>query len=98
VLRAVGARPRHILLLIIGEALLLTLGGIVVGILLATSTVLALDNTLAQHYGLSLSGAFAVGTVAPLFAGILMAGLLAGLLPAMRCYRRALSDGLSPGA
>ena len=98
VLRAVGARPRHILLLIIGEALLLTSGGLLVGILLATSTVLALDNTLAQHYGLSLSGAFAVGTVAPLFAGILMAGLLAGLLPAMRCYRRALSDGLSPGA
>ena len=27
---------------------------------------------------------------------LLAAGLLAGLLPAMRCYRRSLSDGLSP--
>ena len=31
VLRAVGARPRHIFLLIIGEAFLLTLGGVMVG-------------------------------------------------------------------
>lgn len=96
VLRAVGARPRHIFLLIIGEAFLLTLGGLVVGILIATLTVLALDNTLVQHYGLSLSVALTGGVIAPLFAGILVAGLLAGLLPAMRCYRRSLADGLSP--
>lgn len=96
ILRAVGAKPRHIFLLIIGEALLLTVGGLVVGILIATLTMLALENALVQHYGLSLSAAFASGAIAPLFAGILLAGLLAGLLPATRCYRRSLTDGLSP--
>jgi len=95
-LRAVGSRPRHIFLLIIGEALLLTLGGVVVGIFLAASTLSALDSTLVQQYGLSLSAAFTGSTIAPLFLGLLVAGLLAGLLPAMRCYRRSLSDGLSP--
>jgi len=97
VLRAVGARPRHVLLLITGEAFLLTLGGVVVGIVFAALALSAIDNTLVQHYGLSLSAAFSWSTIAPLFSGILVAGLLAGLLPAVRCYRRSLSDGLSPG-
>ena len=95
-LRAVGARPRHTFLLIIGEAFLLTLGGVVVGTLLAALTLSALESTLVQHYGFSLSAVFAWSTVVPLFSVILAAGLLAGLLPAMRCYRRSLSDGLSP--
>jgi putative ABC transport system permease protein len=96
VLRAVGARPRHTFLLIIGEAFLLTLGGLVMGIFLAALILSALESTLVQHYGLSLSAAFTGSTIAPLFAGMLAAGLLAGLLPALRCYRRSLSDGLSP--
>jgi len=96
VLRAVGARPRHIFLLIIGEALLLTLGGVVVGICFAALTLSALESTLVQQYGLSLSAAFSGRTIVPIFLGLLAAGLLAGLLPAMRCYRRSLSDGLSP--
>ena len=96
VLRAVGARPRHIFLLIIGEALLLTLGGVLAGIFIAALTLSALENTLVQHYGLSLSAEFTGSTIARLFSGMLAAGLLAGLLPAMRCYRRSLSDGLSP--
>ncbi|WP_156993418.1 FtsX-like permease family protein [Aeromonas fluvialis] len=96
VLRAVGARPRHIFLLIIGEALLLTLGGVLVGMFCAALTLSALESTLVQRYGLSLSAAFTWSTIVPLFSGMLAAGLLAGLLPAMRCYRRTLSDGLSP--
>jgi putative ABC transport system permease protein len=96
VLRAVGARPRHILLLITGEALLLTLGGVVVGMFLAALILLAIESALVQQYGLSLSAAFSGSTIVPLLSGIVAAGLLAGLLPAMRCYRRSLSDGLSP--
>ena len=96
VLRAVGARPRHVFLLIIGEAFLLTLGGVVLGGALAAVTLMALESTLVQHYGLSLSAAFSGRIVLPLLTGLLAAGLLAGLLPAFRCYRRSLSDGLSP--
>jgi putative ABC transport system permease protein len=96
VLRAVGARPRHIFLLIVGEALLLTLGGVVAGMFIAALTLLAIESAMVQQYGLSLSAAFSARTIAPLFSGILFAGLLAGLLPAMRCYRHSLSDGLGP--
>jgi len=96
VLRAVGARPRHIFLLITGEALLLTLGGVVAGMFFAALILLAIESALVQQYGLSLSAALFGSTIVPLLSGIVAAGLLAGLLPAMRCYRRSLSDGLSP--
>jgi putative ABC transport system permease protein len=96
VLRAVGARPRHIFLLIIGESFLLTFGGVLAGICIAALTLSALESALVQHYGLSLSTAFTLSSMLPLFSGLIAAGLLAGLLPAMRCYRRSLSDGLSP--
>lgn len=59
---------------------------------------MALESTLVQHYGLSLSTAFSGRIVLPLLTGLLAAGLLAGVLPAFRCYRRSLSDGLSPEA
>jgi len=96
VLRAVGARPRHVFLLILGEALLITLGGVVLGTVIAAAAVGLLEGALVRRYGLSLSGAFGGATAAPLLAGLLAAGLLAGLLPAWRCYRRSLADGLSP--
>ena len=96
VLRAVGARPRHVFLLIMGEAFLLTLGGVVMGAILAAVTLSLLESILVQHYGLSLSSAFSGTTIIPLLSGMLVAGLVAGLLPAVRCYQRSLSDGLSP--
>lgn len=96
VLRAVGARPRHVFLLIMGEAFLLTLGGVVMGAILAAATLSLLESSLVQQYGLSLSTAFSATTIIPLLTGMLVAGLLAGLLPAVRSYQHSLSDGLSP--
>jgi len=96
VLRAVGARPRHVFLLIVGEAFLLTLGGVVLGAVIATVSLWLLEGALVQRYGLSLSIPFAGATIVPVLAGLLAAGLAAGLLPAWRCYHRSLSDGLSP--
>jgi putative ABC transport system permease protein len=42
------------------------------------------------HPGMALAGEW------PLLGGIVLAGLLAGLLPAWRATRTALSDGLTP--
>ncbi|MER2555650.1 MAG: ABC transporter permease [Thauera sp.] len=96
VLRAVGARPRHVFVLIVGEAFLLTLGGVALGAVIATASLWLLEGALVQRYGLSLSGPSGVATMVPVLAGLLAAGLVAGLLPAWRCYHRSLSDGLSP--
>ncbi len=62
----------------------------------ASASVWLLEGTLVQRYGLSLSGASGAASMVPVLAGLLAAGLAAGLLPAWRCYHRSLSDGLSP--
>jgi len=96
VLRAVGARPRHVFLLIMGEAFLLTFGGLLLGAMIAAAASASLETTIVQRYGVSLSdGAFSADVLRVLGA-LLAAGLVAGLLPALRCYRRSLADGLSP--
>ena len=96
VLRAVGARPRHVFLLILGEAMLLTLGGLVLGALIAMASASLLEDTIVQRYGLSLARGLYGVDVLVLGAVLFAAGLAAGLLPAVRCYRRSLADGLSP--
>jgi putative ABC transport system permease protein len=96
VLRAVGARPRHVFLLILGEAFLLTLGGVALGALIAAVSVQGLASTIVQRYGLSLSHVLVTPGMARLLVLLVGAGVVAGLLPALRCYRRSLADGLSP--
>jgi putative ABC transport system permease protein len=96
VLRAVGARPRHVFLLILGEALLLTLGGLVLGVSIATASAYLLEGAIVQRYGLSLAQGLSGTGMLPVLAVLLVAGLAAGLLPALRCYRRSLADGLNP--
>ena len=96
VLRAVGARPRHVFLLILGEAFLLTLAGVALGALIAVVSVQGLASTIVQRYGLSLSHVLVAPGMVRLLALLVAAGVVAGLLPALRCYRRSLADGLSP--
>ena len=96
VLRAVGARPRHVFLLILGEAMLLTLGGLALGALIATASAWLLEGAIVQRYGLSLARSGAAAELVRLLGVLFVAGVGAGLLPALRCYRRSLSDGLTP--
>ena len=96
VLRAVGARPRHVFLLILGEAMLLTLGGLALGVLIATASASLLEGAIVQRYGLSLAHGFSVADLSRFLSVLFVAGVGAGLLPALRCYQRSLSDGLTP--
>ena len=95
ILRSVGARPAHVFALILGEALALTLLGILVGLGLLYGALL-----VAQPLILSAMGIFvAVGTLSPhemmLLVLVLAAGFLVGLIPGYRAYRLSLADGLS---
>jgi putative ABC transport system permease protein len=95
ILRSVGARPGHVFALILGEALALTLLGILVGLGLLYAALL-----VAQPLILSAMGIFvAVGTLSAhemmLLALVLTAGFFVGLIPAYRAYRLSLADGLS---
>ncbi len=93
VLRAVGARPAQVFGLIVGEAALLTAGGVALGALLAAAATAAARPWLEARYGLLLAGGFS-GADAALLLLLVAVGTAAGAIPAWRCYRMTLADGL----
>ena len=94
VLRAIGARRRDIFLLMVSESLLVTLGGVVLGIVLLSAASLALAPWVQANYGISLQPALVSVAELKLLVGVLVVGLLAGLLPGYRAYKMSLMDGL----
>ncbi len=96
ILRAVGAGPRQVLLLLAAEGALLTLSGVLLGALASTLAVATLGGWFQAHFGVGLRLQAPTADEALLLAGILGSGILASLLPGYRAYRLSLVDGLSP--
>ena len=96
VLRAVGAGPRHVLWLLAAEGALVTLAGALLGAVAAAVAVLVAGPWLQQRFGITLLPAAPTAAQWGLFAAVLVAGMLASLVPGWRAYRLSLADGLSP--
>ncbi|QEP43350.1 ABC transporter permease [Ectothiorhodospiraceae bacterium BW-2] len=94
ILRALGARPYHILGLIMGEALLLTLTAITIAFGLLYTLLLLLTPLLEQQFGLILPLGWPGGNEWSILLLLLLFTLIASLLPAWRAYRYSLSDGM----
>ena len=95
VLRSTGARPGHVFLLLCIESTVLTLGGIVLGLVLHYVLTGAGAVFLRERFGLSIGLSLPDRTDLLILAAIAVAGLVAGMLPALQAYRKSLSDGLS---
>ncbi|MES9944039.1 MAG: ABC transporter permease [Candidatus Thiodiazotropha sp.] len=95
ILRSVGARPGHILLLVTGEGLLLSLIGIALGLLLLYAGLLLAQTYVETQYGLHLP----IGLPSMrewLILGLVgTSALVIGLIPGYRAYRYSLADGMS---
>lgn len=95
ILRSVGARPAHILLLVSGESFLLILAGLASGVALTYLWIWLLQPFMTGRFGIQL----AIGSLSPhewqLIGAIMLAGLLVGLVPGLQAYRNSLSDGMS---
>ncbi len=95
VLRSVGARPLHVFALILGEAALLTVLGIALGVAALYAALLAgqpwLEARLGVFVGVDWPSAVELGVIMLLAA----AGTLVGLIPAYRMYRQSLADGMT---
>jgi putative ABC transport system permease protein len=96
VLRAVGAGPRQVLVLLLAEGLLVTGLGALLGAAAAAFAVVAAGPWVQTQFGITLAAAAPTATQWALFAAVLVAGLLASLVPGWRAYRLSLADGLSP--
>jgi len=95
ILRALGAHPRLVFGLLVLEAGLLTAVGVCGGLLLMYAALAFAQGFVMDAFGLALSLAPPSMLEAALLGAVLLAGLLAGAIPALLAYRRALSDGLS---
>ena len=96
VLRAVGAGPRHVLLLLAGEGMLITALGAAIGALLTAIAIAAAGPALQSRYGIVIKLSAPTAAEIALLASVLLAGLLASLIPGLRAHRLSLADGLSP--
>ena len=96
VLRAVGAAPRHVLLMLVAEGAFVTLAGVGVGVLATVLAIAAAGPWLQSHYGIALTLAAPSADEWTLMLAVVAAGVLASLFPAWRAYRLSLADGLAP--
>ena len=95
ILRSVGATPVTILGLLTIEAALLTLLGIALGLLLFYIGLAAFQPVIDRSYGLQLSVDTLDWDQWVTLGAIFVAGVLAGLIPALRAYRLSVADGMT---
>ncbi|WP_114766561.1 ABC transporter permease [Vibrio rhodolitus] len=95
ILRAMGARPRHIFSLLILEASVLTFVGILVGITMLYGILALVGPFVTQNYGIQLPLVMLSNHEFALIAAVQFAGTVIGIFPALRAYRQSLSDGMT---
>jgi putative ABC transport system permease protein len=95
ILRSVGARPGHILLLVTGESLLLSLLGIAFGLLLLYTGLLLAQPYIESQYGIHLPIGLPSLREWIILGLVGTSSLIIGLIPGYRAYRYSLADGMS---
>jgi putative ABC transport system permease protein len=95
ILRALGARPGQIFMLVLGESGLLALVGATLGMLLLQGGLLLAGPLLEVRLGLTMAAWPPSNHELMLLTAVLGCGLLAGLFPAWRAYRCSVADGMT---
>jgi putative ABC transport system permease protein len=95
ILRSVGARPRTIMGLLTVEATLLTAAGVLLGSLLLYGALALLQPLIDRAWGLHIAIDPPSLREALTLLTIVVAGLLAGLVPAIRAFRLSVADGMT---
>lgn len=95
ILRSLGAGSSRILGLLVAESFVLTVAGVIFGVVLHLAAFALLGPWLESEFGLYLTGAAITARDAGVLLAVVAAGVLVGLIPAWRAQRQALKDGLS---
>ncbi|WP_420555029.1 ABC transporter permease [Neptuniibacter marinus] len=95
ILRSVGARPIHILTLLILESLLVTLLSVLLGIGVLYLVMFYASPLIQDQFGVRLAVQGLSLWQWQLVGMVVAAGALAGLVPGYRAYRHSLADGMS---
>ncbi|MEM7176507.1 MAG: ABC transporter permease [Pseudomonadota bacterium] len=95
IFRAVGAGPQVIAAMLVIEAVLLTLAGIVLGVALLYTGLWVARPYIDAAYGLYLPITGLTGREFYVLASVLGASALVALVPAVRAYRLSVADGMT---
>ena len=95
ILRSVGARAWQILLLLTLESVLLTLGGVLLGIVLLYAGILVAQPILESHLGVYVPLSPLTQYQWTLLSVVAGCGTIVGLIPGYRAYRYSVADGMS---
>ena len=95
VLRAIGARGRHVVMLIVLETLLVVTAGCVLGIGALYGLMAAARPEVARRFGVDLALTGLDTTQLSILAGVIGAAVVVALIPGFIAYRRSIQDGLA---
>lgn len=94
ILRAIGARPWQLFVLIQLEVLFLVCGAIVLGFVALVATLFALQPVLSSQYGLVISVLPWHAHTGAWLAGVVGLSLILGALPSYLTYRQSVAQGM----
>jgi putative ABC transport system permease protein len=94
ILRSVGARPLHVFALFIVEATILTALGTIIGVSLVYLSLVVAQPVVDTRFGLYLSIDLPTARDIGIIGLVVLAGFVAGAIPAYRAYRQSLADGM----
>lgn len=95
ILRAMGAQPKHIFILLISEAVVITSFGIIVGLMGLYLSLSILQPIIQQYYGIAIELTLPTLYELKLLGLVLCSGFVIGVIPAIQAYRHSLSDGMT---
>lgn len=95
ILRSMGARPLHIFSLIVGEALFLTIAGIISGVAILYALLLVLQPIIVARFGMYINISPLTVVELRLLVAVLFAGVVAGIIPGLKIYHYSLNDGMT---
>ncbi|MGB1801097.1 MAG: ABC transporter permease, partial [Gammaproteobacteria bacterium] len=95
ILRALGAKPLYMFLLLMTESVLLAITACVIGVVTISLILTLLQPILISHYGLFIGINPFNTSVLIILALVVSIAAILGLLPSIIAYKRSLKDGLS---
>jgi len=95
ILRSVGARPSTVLGLLSAEAGVLVVTGVVLGTVLLYTALALGRGFIDRTWGLNIALGWPTAYEFELLGSVVLAGLIVGLVPALKAYRMSLSDGMT---
>ena len=95
ILRAIGARPQHVGVMFLAEAILITLAGCIVGLVFLYVCLAILQPIIEVRLGLFIPITFLSFGEWSILGVVLSAATFTGLVPAFLAYRQSLSDGMT---